>query len=94
MRTLSASNPIIDSLFKKTFTPTGERKWITVTANPSPRKGLLTQVSKAITKNTSHHDQDEREQDGSYHWETVKSVLLKVFAQEELKIFLTIIGFS
>ena len=29
-----------------------------------------------------HYDQDEREQDGSYHWETVKSVLLQVFALE------------
>ena len=45
-------------------------------------KGSPTQVSKAITKMIRLHDQDEREQDGSYHWDTVKSVLLKVFAQE------------
>ena len=46
-------------------------------------KGFLTQVSKAITKKIRHHDPDEREQDRSYHWETVKSVLLKVRNEQE-----------
>ena len=54
------SNLIIDSLFKKTVIPTSERKWITIAANPSPRKGLPTQVSKVITKMIRHHDQEER----------------------------------
>ena len=30
-----------------------------------------------VTKKVRHHDQDEREQNGSCHWETVRSVLLK-----------------
>ena len=38
-------------------------------------------LSKLVTKIIRHHDQDEREQDGSYHWDTVRSVLLKAFAQ-------------
>ena len=42
---------------------------------------LSTQVSKMITKMIRHHDQGEREQDGSYHWDIVRSVLLKAFAQ-------------
>ena len=35
-----------------------------------------------VTKMIRHHDQDEREQDGSYHWDTVRLVLLKAFAQK------------
>ena len=83
------SNPIIGYLFKKkkTVIPKGERKLITVAANPSPRSGLPTKVSKMVTKMVRHYDQDEREQDGSYHWETVKSLLLKEFAQERVKYF-------
>ena len=49
---------------------------------PHQQKGLPAQVSKAITKMIRHHDQDEREQDGSCRWKTVKAVLLEVFAQE------------
>ena len=76
------SNPMGDSWFKETFIPRGKRKWITIDANPSPRSGLPTKASKMVTKMVRHHDQDEREQDGSCHWKTVKWVLLKVFAQE------------
>ena len=67
---------------RKIVIPTGERKWIAIAANLSPRKVLLTQVSKVITKMIRRHDQEEREQDGSYHWDTVRSVLLKACAQE------------
>ena len=55
------SNLVSDALFKKTVIPRGERKWITIHANPSTRKGLLTQVSKMITTMVRQHDQDERE---------------------------------
>ena len=71
------SNPISDSLFKKTVIPTCERKWNTIDANPSRGGYLSTQVYKMVTKMIRHHDQD----DGSYHWDTVRSVLLKAFAQ-------------
>ena len=46
-----------------------------------------------VTKMVRHHDQDEREEDGSYHWETVKSLLMGEFAQEKQHHFLTSIGF-
>ena len=58
---------------------------ITIDANPSPRSGLPATVSKMVTKMVRHCDQDEREEDGSYHWETVKSLLLIEFAQERGK---------
>ena len=75
------SNPPSDSLFKKTVVLTSKRKWITIDANPLRGGDLSTQVSKMVTKIVRHHDQEEREQDGSYHWDTVRSVLLKAFAK-------------
>ena len=33
-----------------------------------------------VTKMVRHHDQEEREQERSYHWDTVRSVLLKAVA--------------
>ena len=71
-------------LFKITVIPGGERKF-TIDADPSPRSGLPAKVSKMVTKMVRHYDQDEREQDGSYHWETVKSLLLREFAQKRAK---------
>ena len=41
----------------------------------------LHRYPKKVTNMIRHHDRDEREQDGSYHWDTVRSVLLKAFAQ-------------
>ena len=43
---------------------------------------ICLQVSKVVTKMIRHHDQDEREQDGSDHLGTVRSVLLKAIAQK------------
>ena len=40
-----------------------------------------------ITKMVRHFDQDERKEDGSYHWETVKSLLVRKFAQERARGF-------
>ena len=82
---LCEPSPIGDSLFKKTVIPRGERKWMTIDAKPSPWSGLPTQVSKMVTKMVLHYDLDERERDGSYQWETVRSLLLREFAQERAK---------
>ena len=41
-----ASNPIGDSLFKKTVIPRSERKWITIEANPFPRSVLPTKYPR------------------------------------------------
>ena len=38
-----------------------------------------------VTKMVRHYDQGEREEDGSYHWKTVKSLLPREFAQERAK---------
>ena len=51
-----------DSLFKKTFIPTNERKWIVIDANRSHGGDLSIHVSKMFTKMVCcHHNQDERE---------------------------------
>ena len=79
-RASPASNPIGDSLFKKTVIPGS-----TIEANPSPRGGLPAKVSKMVTKMVRPYYQDECEEDGSYHWETVKSLLRRQFAQERAR---------
>ena len=77
----TCANPLSSLLNDSLFFLRVKGKWITIDANPSRGGSLSTQVSKILTKMTRHHDQDEREQDGSYHWDTVRSVLLKAFAQ-------------
>ena len=89
----SPTNFVGDSLSKTTVLPGSERKLITVEANPFPRSGLPSKVSKMMTKMVRHYDQDECEEDGSYHWETVKSLLLREFAQERARGLPTSIGF-
>ena len=44
-------------------------------------------VSKMVTKMLRHCDQDERKLDGSRHWDTIRSVLLRAFAQEGARDF-------
>ena len=63
------------------------RRWIVIDANRSHGEDLSIQVSKMVTKMVRHHGQDELEQDGSYHWDTVRSVLLKAFATNEAEAF-------
>ena len=36
-----------------------------------------------VTKILRHCDQDERQTDGSRHWDTIRPILVNVFAQEE-----------
>ena len=38
-------------------------------------------VSKMVTPMLRRYDQDERQHDGSRHWDSVKPVLMKAFAQ-------------
>ena len=37
--------------------------------------------SKMVTRMVRHYDQEEREPDGSYHWDTVMPVLQKAFGK-------------
>ena len=40
------------------------------------------QYQRWLQKVLRHYDQDERQTDGSRHWDTIRPVLLKAFAQE------------
>ena len=62
------SNPMGDSFFRKTVIPRSERKWITIEADPSPRGGFACKGIHNGHEDGSSYDQDEREEDGSYHW--------------------------
>ena len=44
-------------------------------------------VSKMVTRMLRHYDQDERQPDGSRHWDTIGPVLLRAFAQEGARDF-------
>ena len=44
-------------------------------------------VSTMVTKMLRHYDQDERQTDGSRHWDTIRPVLSKAFAQESARDF-------
>ena len=59
VRALPAILRVIPCSRKRSFLEVNE-KMITIDANPSPRRGLPTEVSRMVR----HCDQDEREQDG------------------------------
>ena len=44
-------------------------------------------ISKTVTTMLRHFDQDERESDGSRHWDSIKSVLETKFAREGARDF-------
>ena len=56
-----------------------EKKWFTIFADHKRGHDLAIFISKIVTTMLRHYDQDERESDGSKHWEAVKSVLLRKF---------------
>ena len=82
-----SSLPDHSSMFKKTIIPTNERKWVVFPANPLYGGALSIQVSKMVTRMVRHYDQEEREPDGSHHWDTVRPVLLKSFGRHGAQIF-------
>ena len=48
---------------------------------------LAVSISKTITSILRHFDQDERESEGSRHWEGIKSVLLRRFERDGIQDF-------
>ena len=44
-------------------------------------------ISKTLTTMCRHFDQEERESDGSRHWDSISSVLEKKFAREGARDF-------
>ena len=60
---------------------TNERKWKVIHAHSSDEEYLAVAASKMVTTMLRDYDQDERQTDGSRHWDTIRRVLLKAFAQ-------------
>ena len=75
---------LVKRLFTQRFFTTTERKWKDIPSN-SPCGGTLPKVvSEMITRMIRHYDQDERQRDAALHWDTTRSVLLKVFGEHGL----------
>ena len=56
-------------------------KWKVIHAHSSDEEYLEVAASKMVTTMLRDYDQDERQTDGSRHWDTIRRVLLKAFAQ-------------
>ena len=87
VRTLSAFHPSQGSIFTQRTIHTKERKWKVIPAHSSDGGALSTQVSKMVTRMVRHYNQDKRQSDGSLHWDTMRSVLLKAIAKHEARDF-------
>ena len=70
------------SMYTRTTLPRIEKKWITIHSNPKRGSDLAIFISKTVTTMLRHFDQDERESDGSRHWEGIESVLLRKFERD------------
>ena len=85
--TLSAIDLKRASLYAQRAIPTNDRKWKVIHA-ASPDGGYLaTAVSKMVTNLLRHSDQEERQTDGSRHWETIGPTLVRAFARREARDF-------
>ena len=47
-----------------------------------------------VTRMVRHYDQDERQPDAALHWDTIRQVLLKAFAEHGARDFSENIGFE
>ena len=56
-------------------------KWKVIHAHSPDGGDLAIAVSKMVTRIGASYDQDERQSDGSMHWDTIRPVLLKAFAK-------------
>ena len=58
-----------------------ERKWRIILAFPTyAGRSLSSAISKTVAKLVRHFDQDERQTDAAVHWDSIRPVLLKAFA--------------
>ena len=73
--------PTDESFYTKRTIPTNVKKWKVVPAHSRDGGSLAIAVSEMVTRMMRHYDQDEREPDGSTHWDTIRSTLLKAFAK-------------
>ena len=74
-------------LFTKRTIPTNEKKWITIHAQSRYGGDLAVSVFGLATTMLRHYDQDERQRDGSRHWDSMKPVLMKAFAHKGARDF-------
>ena len=79
--------PNMTSVYTRKTTPRNEEKWIAVPSNPKRGSDLAIFISKTVTTMLRHFDQDERESDGSRHWEAIKSVMLRKFERDGVQDF-------
>ena len=75
------------SLYRQRTILANERKWKVIHAHSPDGGYLAVAVSKMIIKMLRHYDQDERQTDGSRHWDTIRPVLLRAFAQQGARDF-------
>ena len=87
VRTLTAFSPCQASCFTQRTNLTTESKWQMIPASSSYGGALPTAVSKMVTRLVRHYDQDEIQPDAALHWETIRPVLLKAFANHGARDF-------
>ena len=60
-----------------------DRVWTTIRGFPQSEKhSIETRISKEVTRMVRHRDQDEREEDGGAHWDTILPTLKKKFQNQ------------
>ena len=64
-----------------------EKMRITTHAHPRRGSDLAVSISTTVTTTLRHFVQDVRESDGSRHWESIKSMLVRKFAREGARDF-------
>ena len=66
--------------YTKEIIPVSERKWKGMPANTAFKgDDLSAAISKLVMRLVRHGDQDERDNDGAVHWDTMFPKLLKAF---------------
>ena len=88
-RAKSFRNPLEPICFWKEIIPVNERKWISIPVNTSLRKDDLSAlICKMAMRMMRHRDQDERDNDGAVHWDTMIPKLLRAFGDTGARDFL------
>ena len=75
------------SLYTQRTIAANDWKWKVIHAHSSNGGYLAVAVSMMVQKMLRHYDKDERQTDGSRHWDTIEQVLLKAFPQDGARDF-------
>ena len=87
VRALSAFLLQKASLYTQRTIPANERRRKVIHAHSPDGGYLAVAVCKMVIKMLRHYDQDERQTDGSRHWDTIRPVLLRACAQQGAREF-------